>query len=119
MLINPSHPRYLSLKYREQLVQGVKMGITSTAGLIAHGRGEAFDYLLGEKTYSFNKRQYCNTGRKRFLQTCKRIGLFYRSKSFSLYEKTLGKNRKVLKKIHKKSGPFNTFSKSNAPPYCQ
>jgi 4-phosphopantoate--beta-alanine ligase len=35
---------------RERLVRGVRNGLTSEAGLIAHGRGEAFDYLLGEKT---------------------------------------------------------------------
>lgn len=45
-----SHPRYLSLKTREALVEGVEEGITSKAGLIAHGRGEAFDYLIGEET---------------------------------------------------------------------
>lgn len=45
-----SHPRYESLKTREMLVEGVESGITSKAGLIAHGRGEAFDYLLGEET---------------------------------------------------------------------
>jgi 4-phosphopantoate--beta-alanine ligase len=48
--IPPSHPRYASLKARERLVEGVRAGITSQAGLIAHGRGEAFDYLLGEVT---------------------------------------------------------------------
>ncbi len=32
------------------LVEGVESGITSKAGLIAHGRGEAFDYLIGEQT---------------------------------------------------------------------
>ncbi len=35
---------------RELLVKGVKDGITSMQGLIAQGRGEAFDYLLGERT---------------------------------------------------------------------
>lgn len=35
---------------RERLVEGVGSGLTSDAGLIAHGRGEAFDYLLGERT---------------------------------------------------------------------
>ena len=48
--IPPSHPRYDSLVARERLVEGVRMGLTSEAGLIAHGRGEAFDYLLGETT---------------------------------------------------------------------
>nr|AGF92971.1 protein containing DUF137 [uncultured organism] len=51
-----SHPRYESLKTREDLVEGVKKGITSEAGLIAHGRGEMFDYLLGEKTIPEAKR---------------------------------------------------------------
>jgi 4-phosphopantoate--beta-alanine ligase len=45
-----SHPRYQSLLIRERLVAGVRAGITSQEGLIAHGRGEAFDYLLGERT---------------------------------------------------------------------
>lgn len=53
MHIDPSHPRAVSLMTREKLVRGVKLGLTSTAGLLAHGRGEAFDYLLGEKTHDF------------------------------------------------------------------
>ncbi len=52
--IPKSHPRYLSLKIREKIVQGVKKNITSIHGLIAHGRGEAFDYLLKEKTNKFS-----------------------------------------------------------------
>jgi len=55
MYIDPTHPRAISLKIRERLVWGVKKGITSTSGLIAHGRGEAFDYLVGEKTNEFAK----------------------------------------------------------------
>lgn len=53
MHIDPSHPRAKSLKIREQLVRGVNLGLTSYAGLLAHGRGEAFDYLIGEKTCKF------------------------------------------------------------------
>jgi len=48
-----SHPRFKSLKTRDTIVDGVNKGITSIHGLIAHGRGEAFDYLLGEKTNEF------------------------------------------------------------------
>src|SRR5512135_3093112 len=48
--IPEDHPRYRSLVTRELLVNGVKNGITSMQGLIAQGRGEAFDYLLGERT---------------------------------------------------------------------
>lgn len=48
-----NHPRYLSNYYRDLLVWGVKKNITSLQGLTAHGRGEAFDYLLGEKTQDF------------------------------------------------------------------
>ncbi len=48
-----SHPRYISLKTREMIVKGVEKGITSIHGLIAQGRGEAFDYLIGEKTNDF------------------------------------------------------------------
>ncbi|MFB6121095.1 MAG: 4-phosphopantoate--beta-alanine ligase [Halobacteriaceae archaeon] len=44
------HPRAASLRTRHRLEAGVEAGITSTQGLIAQGRGEAFDYLLGERT---------------------------------------------------------------------
>ncbi|RLM97399.1 4-phosphopantoate--beta-alanine ligase [Haloarcula sp. Atlit-7R] len=45
-----SHPRYESLLTRHRIEAGVDRGITSRQGLIAQGRGEAFDYLLGEHT---------------------------------------------------------------------
>ncbi len=48
--IPENHPRRDSLRARERLVAGVEDGLTSRHGLIAHGRGEAFDYLLGERT---------------------------------------------------------------------
>ena len=48
--IPESHPRYESLLTRHRIEDGVERGITSTQGLIAQGRGEAFDYLLGEET---------------------------------------------------------------------
>ncbi|TQQ78967.1 4-phosphopantoate--beta-alanine ligase [Halonotius roseus] len=44
------HPRYESLLTRHRIEEGVEKGITSKQGLIAEGRGEAFDYLLGEET---------------------------------------------------------------------
>ena len=44
------HPRYESLLTRHRIEEGVDKGITSRQGLIAEGRGEAFDYLLGERT---------------------------------------------------------------------
>lgn len=55
-MIPRSHPRYVSLKTREKLEKGVGLGITSLNGLIAHGRGETFDYLISEKTHNFAKR---------------------------------------------------------------
>ena len=45
-----SHPRYASLMARERVAEGVKKGYTSIQGLIAQGRGECFDYLIGERT---------------------------------------------------------------------
>lgn len=50
-----SHPRYISLALRDKIVEGVELGITSIHGLIAHGRGEAYDYLLSEQTQPFAK----------------------------------------------------------------
>lgn len=49
-LIPKSHPRAKSLYIREKLVDGFDSGLVAKEGLMAHGRGEAFDYLLGEKT---------------------------------------------------------------------
>lgn len=48
--IPPDHPRYESLKLRARMVDAYKAGILADSGLIAHGRGEAFDYLIGEET---------------------------------------------------------------------
>jgi 4-phosphopantoate---beta-alanine ligase len=49
-MIPPDHPRYRSLVTRELLADSVKKGIVSPEGLTAHGRGEAFDYFIGERT---------------------------------------------------------------------
>lgn len=51
--IPPTHPRAKSLIIREKLVEGFRNGIVVPEGLVAHGRGEAFDYLLGEKTTKY------------------------------------------------------------------
>ena len=48
--IPADHPRHDSLVTRHRIESGVESGITSKQGLIAEGRGEAFDYLLGERT---------------------------------------------------------------------
>lgn len=50
MKIPKSHPRHDSLVTRETLVKAWRKGIVVPEGLIAHGRGEAWDYLLGEGT---------------------------------------------------------------------
>jgi 4-phosphopantoate--beta-alanine ligase len=52
-MIPKSHPRYESLIKREKIIEGFKRGIVAYAGLIAHGRGETFDYLIGERTENF------------------------------------------------------------------
>ena len=49
-MIPKSHPRYESLLLRDKMVKASKEGYLAHSALIAHGRGEAFDYLIGEKT---------------------------------------------------------------------
>jgi 4-phosphopantoate--beta-alanine ligase len=51
--IPSNHPRAQSLAIRQLLANGFKSGLVVSEGLIAHGRGEAFDYLLGEKTSNY------------------------------------------------------------------
>jgi 4-phosphopantoate---beta-alanine ligase len=48
--IPSDHPRAKSLYIREMLVKGFRRGLVVPEGLIAHGRGEAYDYLIGERT---------------------------------------------------------------------
>ena len=48
--IPEDHPRHDSLVTRHRIEDGVDRGITSRQGLVAQGRGEAYDYLLGEQT---------------------------------------------------------------------
>ena len=51
--IPDDHPRAESLRTRHKIIDGMHKKIVAEAGLIAHGRGEAFDYLIGEKTHDF------------------------------------------------------------------
>ena len=48
--IPDSHPRRTSLHARQSLVDAAAEGLLADSAMIAHGRGEAFDYLLGETT---------------------------------------------------------------------
>ncbi|MEC7713535.1 MAG: phosphopantothenate/pantothenate synthetase family protein, partial [Candidatus Thermoplasmatota archaeon] len=48
--IPQSHPRRSSLLARQKLVDAAADGLLADSAMIAHGRGEAFDYLLGERT---------------------------------------------------------------------
>ena len=48
--VEDKHPRAASIRTREIMTQGVESNVVAMAGLIAHGRGEAFDYIIGEKT---------------------------------------------------------------------
>jgi len=49
-VIPPDHPRYRSLVTRERLAEYARSGVVAMEGLTSHGRGEAFDYLIGEQT---------------------------------------------------------------------
>ena len=57
MSVPEDHPRAESLKVREKIIEGMHNNIVAEAGLIAHGRGEAFDYIIGEKTPEFALKQ--------------------------------------------------------------
>ena len=49
-VVDPSHPRYESLMIRKKVADAGAKGMLADSAMIAHGRGEAFDYLLGEQT---------------------------------------------------------------------
>ena len=49
-IADPSHPRYQSLLMRNRISEAGLKGMLADSAMIAHGRGEAFDYLLGEQT---------------------------------------------------------------------
>lgn len=53
--VSSKHPRAESIRIREKLTKHVENKVLALAGLIAHGRGEAFDYILGEETTSAAK----------------------------------------------------------------
>jgi len=56
MRLSPRHPRYASLVVRRILADAQRAGLVVPEGLIAHGRGEAFDYFLGERTIASARR---------------------------------------------------------------
>lgn len=49
-MIPKNHPRYDSLILRDKVKNAFLDGYLADSGMIAHGRGETFDYLIGEKT---------------------------------------------------------------------
>ncbi len=49
-MIPKDHPRYESLVRREKIAEAAWAGIVAMEGVGSHGRGEAFDYLFGERT---------------------------------------------------------------------
>ncbi|MXX20366.1 MAG: phosphopantothenate/pantothenate synthetase [Cenarchaeum sp. SB0665_bin_23] len=55
MTVPKSHPRYESLRIREMLSAGFLSGAVALEGVMAHGRGEALDYILGEETPTTSK----------------------------------------------------------------
>ena len=126
MNIPKSHPRYLSLQIREKLVDGFDNNLVVKEGLLAHGRGEAFDYLIGEKTtksaknaikaaaYMLNQAQksvisvngnFVALCPKEIIQLAKitdskiEVNLFYSSE----------KRKKVISKVLKKYGAKEIF----------
>ncbi|MGY5862316.1 MAG: phosphopantothenate/pantothenate synthetase [Candidatus Thorarchaeota archaeon] len=50
IIVPDDHPRKASLDIRDNVIEGHQSNVIATAGLLAHGRGEAFDYLIGECT---------------------------------------------------------------------
>ncbi len=54
--IPKDHPRYQSLTFRHKIIEGMKELVVAEAGLIAHGRGECFDYIIGEQTLETAKK---------------------------------------------------------------
>ena len=63
--VPPTHPRYASLMARKLLTEAAAAGMLAESALIAHGRGEAFDYLLGERT--------CDAARKAIGEVASRL----------------------------------------------
>lgn len=49
-MIPEDHPRYEPLRRRELIADGATAGLVAMEGVAAHGRGETFDYLIGEVT---------------------------------------------------------------------
>jgi 4-phosphopantoate---beta-alanine ligase len=48
--LSPLHPRFASLRTRALLADALRAGLVVPEGLVAQGRAEAFDYLLGERS---------------------------------------------------------------------
>ena len=69
--IPETHPRRDSLISRQKLVDAATKGMLADSALIAHGRGEAFDYLLGETTCEAAKLAIAETASR--LQKAKKM----------------------------------------------
>ena len=56
-VVDPSHPRYESLMLRKKVADAGVKGMLADSAMIAHGRGEAFDYLWESKQYHQHLKQ--------------------------------------------------------------
>ncbi|MFC2174823.1 phosphopantothenate/pantothenate synthetase [archaeon] len=68
MTVPKDHPRFQSLEDRHKIEEGIAKGYTTPTGMIAHGRGEAFDYLIGEQTTEY-ARAACEAAAAKLLST--------------------------------------------------
>ena len=93
-MLNRDHPRYEALVYREKIVEAHKKGILADSGMIAHGRGETFDYLIGEKT-TFNSLNTINVAACYFL-TAKTPVLSVNGNTTALVSEEIAQLSKIL-----------------------
>ena len=73
-IVDPSHPRYQSLMIRKKVAEAGAKGMLADSAMIAHGRGEAFDYMLVNKQQIRLWKQQ----EKSLRDWSMRIDLFYR-----------------------------------------
>ena len=118
-----SHPRYESLMTREKISEGLRKGLVHETGLIAHGRGEAFDYIIGEKTVVFAD-EACKVAAAALLtakdpvisvngnvvalagKECVSLSKFIPAKlEVNLFHRTEGRIKKLVKELKKQGAP--------------
>ena len=117
-MIPKTHPRYESLLLRDKVKNAFKEGYLADSGMIAHGRGETFDYLITalaiDEIIELAKATDSKIEINLFYRTEERVEIISRMFKERGWDNILGGNDEKLEYIDNLNSPRATASKEGS-----